>query len=249
MAHTCLFFYLWCQGRTLPLCNSHRRALQSWGCTPPLFRVLVSVIKCTCFLTAGQFQRCSRRHQERDSYVERSCWLQGHVGHKTSRYEKPCDTRNESHAAARQVPSLHFAVDSTYSKPDPDSVTHKRALSVPRRGVHGLAPAFTAHDRRKSGPIVNEPNNIAVLHPCTSEGHAFGNGCPVQPGQWSALLRFGAKRVASLRGSPTTWRSSYWTEGQQEARRYWALFTAELAIACHNDRRRVSDWARSQDTF
>ena len=40
-----------------------------------------------------QLQRCSRRHKERISDVEQSCWLQGQVGHKTFRYGNPWKRR------------------------------------------------------------------------------------------------------------------------------------------------------------
>ena len=49
----------------------------------------------TCFLIASQFQRCSRPHWEQNSNAEESCWLQGHVGDETSRYQKPMRHSNE----------------------------------------------------------------------------------------------------------------------------------------------------------
>ena len=141
-----------------------------------------------------------------------------HAGHETSRREKPCDT-------PRRVPCGFSG-----SAPDSDSVTHDHKLSVPRRDVHGITLAFTAHDRRKSGAFVDEPNNVAALQQCTSEGRACGTAAT------KCSAPFSRQADCKLGGKRRTYRSSCWRQGQQEARRYCAFFIAELAIACHNDR-------------
>ena len=84
------------------------------------------------FLIADPFQRCSRRHQERNSNAEQSCGLI-HVGHKLQKHNLP-HLRSSMRSLGRCQHSSSLWTQCVQTT----SVMHEHDLRVFCRDVHGF---------------------------------------------------------------------------------------------------------------
>ena len=163
-------------------------------------------------LIAGQFKRYSTRHEERNSNVEQSCCSKATLGIELA------ETKN-----TRQLKGDPRAFLGSAVAPVPFGFDEFTPLSCAFSAAMSMDSHFLFRARCNSSAIVNEPNNTAVRHPCSSDGNACGHGCQFNSGNESVLLCLRAKRIASSR-SRKTWRPLYWTWGHQEAPRCLASF-------------------------
>ena len=146
------------------------------------------------------------------------------------RYGQPCDTwkgvpRGFSGSAVAPVRLWIRRI-----RIDSDSVMHEHEVRV----------SPTSIDRCKSSVSVKVPNDIAVLHPCSSESHVCGHGC-----LGTCVLLFPRQADCKLLVTRRAQRYMNWKRVSEESRRYLASFRC-LAGHSHDDRT-VSDWTCSQN--